>query len=180
VAEPILLLSGPPGAGKTTVAHILATGYERAAHVESDRFFRFIAAGYVEPWKPEAHRQNEIVMDIVASVAAGYARAGYFTIVDGIIIPGWFFERLRDDLRSRGSEVAFAVLRPSLERSVERAAGRSSDRLADRAAIEQLWSAFEDLGRLERHVIAVGDDDDEDRIVRVLADRLRSGALATG
>jgi hypothetical protein len=60
--------------------------------------------------------------------------------------------------------VAFAVLRPSLERSIERAAGRSSDRLADRAAIEQLWTAFEDLGRFERHVIAVGDDDDEDRI----------------
>jgi hypothetical protein len=53
-------------------------------------FFHFIRSGYVEPWKPESHEQNRIVMGIVANAAATYAAAGYFTIVDGIIIPPGF------------------------------------------------------------------------------------------
>jgi hypothetical protein len=34
---PVLILTGPPGAGKTTAARVLAERSERAVHVESDR-----------------------------------------------------------------------------------------------------------------------------------------------
>jgi hypothetical protein len=44
------------------------------------RFFDFIESGYVEPWRPESHQQNQIVMRIVADAAASYAAAGYFTV----------------------------------------------------------------------------------------------------
>jgi len=72
-ARPVLILSGPPGAGKSTVAEVFADRAERAVHLESDAFFRFIRAGYVEPWKPESQTQNEAVMRIVADSAAAYA-----------------------------------------------------------------------------------------------------------
>ena len=94
--DPILILTGPPGSGKTTVGQLLAGKLPRAVNLESDEFFHFIRSGYVEPWKRTAHPQNTIVMRIVADAASTYADAGYFTIIDGIIIPGWFFEPLRD------------------------------------------------------------------------------------
>src|ERR1700678_3473141 len=107
----VLILTGAPGSGKTTAAQILATRSRRTVHLEADQFFHFIQAGYIEPWKPEAHEQNTTVMHILAEPAASYASAGYFTIIDGIVSPRWFFKPLRDSLRASGHSVAYAVLR---------------------------------------------------------------------
>lgn len=103
---PILILTRAPGFGKTTTARILAAASDRAVHLESDLFFHFIESGYVDPWKRESHEQNTFVMRIVADAAAAYAAAGYFTIVDGIILPGWFLVPMRNSLRETGHRVA--------------------------------------------------------------------------
>jgi predicted kinase len=90
--DDLLILTGPPGSGKTTGARLLTSSRDRAVHLESDLFWHFIASGYIEPWKTESHEQNKIVMQTIADVATRYARAGYFTVIDGIVSPRWFFE----------------------------------------------------------------------------------------
>jgi predicted ATPase len=68
--DPVLILTGPPGLGKTTVASLLA-GYAERGVPRVRPVFRSIHAGYVEPWQPESHGQNVTVMNIVAGAAAG-------------------------------------------------------------------------------------------------------------
>jgi adenylate kinase family enzyme len=175
--ESALILTGPPGAGKTTVGALVARRYELAVHLEADHFFHFIAAGGIEPWRPEAHEQNERVMRIVGEAAAGYARAGYFTIIDGILIPGWFYEPVRDRLAASDVDVSYAILRPPLEACIARAGGRPDRPLRERAVMDQLWMSFANLGQLERHVIddeRLGSEDTADLVF----DRLRSGQLS--
>jgi energy-coupling factor transporter ATP-binding protein EcfA2 len=87
----VLILTGPPGSGKTTVARLLTVAHERAVHLESDVFFHFITSGFIAPWTDESNSQNTVVMDAVAAAGATYARAGYFTVIDGIFGPRWFF-----------------------------------------------------------------------------------------
>jgi predicted kinase len=172
----VLILTGPPGAGKTSVARLLAERSERAVHLESDRFFQFIRSGYVEPWKSESRAQNEVVMRIVAAAAAAYASAGYFTIIDGIVLPRFFLEPLRDALREKGHEVAYAVMRAPLPVCLSRAEARDTQPLADAAVVEQLWRDFADLGDLERHAVDLASED-AGEAAELVAARLRDGSL---
>ncbi|MGH2743683.1 MAG: AAA family ATPase [Thermoleophilaceae bacterium] len=173
---PVLILTGPPGTGKSTTARLLAERHERAVHLESDHFFHFIRAGYVEPWTPESREQNEVVMRIVAAAAAAYAAAGYLTIVDGIVLPRFFFEPLRDALHQAGHPVAYAVLRAPLAVCLSRAGARDSWPLADPEVVERLWHDFAELGELEAHAVDV-EAEAPAQAADLLAARLRDGSL---
>jgi tRNA uridine 5-carbamoylmethylation protein Kti12 len=170
--QPVLILTGPPGVGKSTTATILADRAAAGVHLESDVFFRFIRGGAIEPWKPESHEQNSVVMRIVGEAAAGYAAAGYFTVIDGIVLPRWFLVPLRDVLREEGHEVAYVVLRTPLEVCARRVERREEVPLPEPEVIPNLWSQFEDLGEFEANRLDVGDkgpDEVTDVIDRLLA-----------
>jgi chloramphenicol 3-O-phosphotransferase len=141
----ILILTGPPGSGKTSVGHALAGRYERSVHLEADSFFRFIQAGYVSPWRPESHAQNTFVMGLVADAAAGYAGQGYRTIVEGIFAPRWFLEPVMERLRAAGHRTICVVLDAPLDVCRSRLGEREGLELPERSVIEQLWAAFRDL-----------------------------------
>jgi predicted kinase len=154
--RPVLILTGPPGAGKSTTAAILAERAAAGVHLESDVFFRFIRGGSVEPWKPESHEQNTVVMRIVGEAAAGYAAAGYFVVIDGIVLPRWFLVPLRDVLGEAGHEVAYVVLRAPLSVCTTRVENREGIPLSEPEVIPTMWSQFEDLGEFEAHRIDIG------------------------
>ena len=51
----LLIVTGPPGAGKSTVAKLLAASMPRSVLVQGDAFFGFLANGAIDPWLPESH-----------------------------------------------------------------------------------------------------------------------------
>ncbi len=173
---PVLILTGPPGVGKTTTAAALVARFPRAVHLESDRFFSFIRTGHVEPWTPQSNEQNRIVMGIVAEAASRYAEAGYFTVIDGIVIPGWFLDPMRDALHAAGHQVALAVLRAPLSVCLARVQEREGAPSVEPGAIEQIWQSFANLGALEKNVIDVNNAGADD-VPAALAQHLEAGHL---
>ena len=150
-----------------TVARLMARKFDRAVHLKSDDFLHAIESGYIDPWKPESNEQNDVVMQVVGDAAVSFAKARYVTIVEGVILPGWYYEPLVSRIRSEGIEVDTVVLRPSLAACVRRAGNRTSRPLDDQAVIEQLWNGFEDLGDLERVVIdnSAGDPEESADVI---------------
>jgi len=174
---PVLILTGPPGVGKTTVAGILAHRAERTVHLEADRFFFFIRSGFIEPWDPESDEQNRLVMKTAAAAAASYAAAGYATTFEGIVIPRWTLGAIRETLEAAGVPVAYAVLRAPHSVCAERVRGREGDPdLFEPGALAAIGAEFDDLGEFERHAIDVAGMDAE-QAAAALAARLDAGEL---
>lgn len=173
-----LILTGPPGVGKTTVAGLLAQREQRAVHLESDRFFSFIKSGFIEPWDPASAEQNQMVMRTAAEAAASYAKEGYFTIFEGIVIPRWTLGVVRETLEVAGVPASYAVLRAPQADCVARVQKREGDPdLYDPAMLGRICSEFDDLEAFEPHAIDVAGMDSEQAAAAIAA-RLHGGDLA--
>ncbi|MFI9415312.1 AAA family ATPase [Nocardia gamkensis] len=163
----VIILTGPPGAGKTTVAELLAAGASRPTiHVTTDWFYRSIRTGFVPPYLPEAQRQNEVVVDAIVASVATFACGGYDVVVDGIVGP-WFLTPFRAAAERDLLELSYLVLRPDLDTTLARAQQRAGHELKDVEAITGLHTAFADLGELEDHVLDTGHLDAEQTVAEV-------------
>jgi hypothetical protein len=154
----LLILTGPPGAGKTTVGAIIASEPPLSACIHSDWFWTTIVNGHIPPWERSADAQNRAVIRAAAAAGVRMANAGFTVVLDGILGP-WHFEPLREELAQCAAPVDYAVLRPDSDTCLVRArervleSPRHRDALTDEGPIRHMWNQFCDLGPLERFVI---------------------------
>ena len=148
----LIILSGPPGAGKTTIASRVAQHYDRAVHLHTDDFWRSIVSGGIAPFEPEAHSQNHLVLDVIAGAAYAYAAGGFVTVVDGVVGP-WMLHHFLDRARHHPDVLLhYVVLRPLREVTLRRAQQRTAaTALTAEIPVLSMWDEFADLGELEPH-----------------------------
>lgn len=148
----VVVLTGPPGAGKSTVARLLTDTLDPGVHLHSDDFWHFIKRGAIPPYLPESHRQNAVVVDVLAGAAFGYARGGYHVVVDGIVGP-WFLDAFRTAHGDPAIPLHYVVLRPDQDTTLRRATSRGPDALTAAEPVRSLHRQFSGLAELEAHVV---------------------------
>jgi hypothetical protein len=170
---PIAIITGPPGAGKSTVASHLAASSRLGVHLAGDQVFHWVAGGYVPPWMPGTSHQNGTVISAIAAAAVQFADAGYDVFVDGIIGP-WFLPHWLQTA-GRGRPTHYFVLRPSRQIAASRATGRRAPGdLVDPHPVAAMFDVFEDLGSFEAHVLD-SSSQDIGATVTAIQERIRDG-----
>jgi cytidylate kinase len=144
-----LVITGPPGAGKSTVAAVLAGQSDPSVLIQGDAFFGFLNRGATAPWLPASHAQNDVVVRAAAAAAGRFAMT-YTTVYDGVIGP-WFLPTFAREASL--DSLQCVMLLPSVKHCVERVVTRAGHGFADVPATRKMHDEFSRASIAERHVI---------------------------
>lgn len=159
-AAPILVVTGPSGAGKTTVGRMVAATFELSVHIQSDDFVQFVVKGWVDPSLPASAGQNHVLGGAIAAAAMQFAEGGYAVVLDGHWLPDGL-EGLTQMCVRRGVPLHYAVLRPDLATCLARVGQRRPGDPEHPEAFARLHARFADLGDHEPSVIDAGGSPDD-------------------
>ncbi len=121
----IILISGPPGAGKTAVGEALCERFDRMLLVEVDDLRHMVRAGYRHPWVADhqAREQLQLGARNAAAIALESIAARYSVVIADVITADavqWY----RDALADAPVRVELVTLLPTLEATRARHAHR--------------------------------------------------------
>jgi len=139
----VLVISGIPGAGKSTIAALVARRLARSVHIEAEALQRFVVGGSVWPdGEPheEAMRQLRLRGRNVALLADSFFEEGFTPVVDDVVI-GTRLADLRSDLGSR--PLLFVLLVPRL------AVVRERNRQRPAKDVFEAWQHLDAVARQE-------------------------------
>ena len=83
----IFLISGPPGAGKSTLAKSIAKLFDKSIHIECDYLYNMVQGGNKKPWEEGASKLFTLMYRTVAAQATIYLQAGFTVTADYVWSP---------------------------------------------------------------------------------------------
>ncbi|GGC17244.1 AAA family ATPase [Cellulomonas carbonis] len=171
----LVVVTGPPGAGKSTVAAALAEGLEPSALVTGDSFFGFLVRGAIAPWLPEADEQNRVVVAAAAAATGRLVAGGFHAVYDGVLGP-WMVEAFVDRLGAAVPHLHYVVLLPPLETCLGRVAARTGHGFTDADATRHMHREFAEADVDDRHLLTDVTSDVAALVDRI-AGRMTDGSL---
>jgi predicted kinase len=153
----VLILTGPHGTGKSSVAEALAERYDRVAHIPVDTLRHFVTpTGYVAPGKPGFERQHALAVRNACALARNFLAERIAVIIDDVVITQSDLDAYLSELKDAGAPVHCIELMASLEVCQARNRDRKDERQPS-TRVETIWRQFEAAGALPGATIECGE-----------------------
>jgi predicted ATPase len=117
----VFVISGIPGAGKTTVARLLARQFPLGAHIEADEIQNLIVSGGLHPQeepREEALRQLRLRTRNVSLLADTFASAQVVPVIDDTVLERQRLENYLAHVQTR--PLRLVLLSPPIEIALAR------------------------------------------------------------
>ena len=177
----LVILSGPPNAGKSATAEALCQCYDRMLHVEVATLRNFLRMGRLRPWDGslEGRRQRLLLIASACDMARRFLDAGYGVIIDDVVTADEL-PRYRDALAGVDAAVHFVVLLPALAVILEREQVRPSEwhRGGRLEALHERFAEWDDVAVVDPGDLAP--DLVADRVMALAAEGRALVSLAAG
>lgn len=169
----LIIVTGPPGAGKSTVSGLVADSFDSSVLIPADWFFGLWRRGAIDPWLPRALPQATVAFGAAAAATGAFARADCRVVYDGFIplgdVPGFA-------AAARLSVLHYAVILPPVTTCVDRVTSRAGHGFTSPGATRAMHRDFTQATLDARHLITDAEAAPEDAARQIL-DRLASGSL---
>lgn len=150
VSGTVWIITGGPGAGKSSVSRALLQRFEFGLHLAIDDLNDLVVSGRAYPsleHPPEAARQFALAHTAAAHHARLYTEAGFEVAIDDVLWPTSIHALLAD---LKGSTVRVVLLAPGLETALARNAARTN-KTYDTATLVPLMEAIHPSIRPEEY-----------------------------
>lgn len=135
----VIIISGTPGAGKSSVSKELAKKFDNCVYISVDHLRHMVYGGYKAPWEKGANIQLELGGKNCKDLTRNFIEAGFVVIIDDVMGD----DSVRAFSEEFGDVHGFLLL-PSLEILKKRDLERSlEDQMGDR--IDELYPQFADV-----------------------------------
>ncbi len=110
----VCLITGPAGAGKSSVSKALAERFDRSAVVSVDQLGAMVVGGHVRPWphSDEVQMELSLITKNACDIANNFLEKGFNVIIDGVV-GRKLFEQYSEYFKENNFKVF--LLLPSLE-----------------------------------------------------------------
>ena len=145
----ILFINGAPGAGKTTIARIIAQESPRSAHINGDEIHNLIVGGRLHPpGKPEDEVECQLQLRFrnMALLADSFFQSGVFPILETCISTREYLDYLISRITS--NPIAMIILAPPTAAMLERDKRRLEKNVAHLYAdkYDEIYNELENTG----------------------------------